>query len=607
MMRGISALLALWIALALLPVGARPEASGNAAADRLGAAPVQAKCAPALAGILRSSPAPETLTVWIFFTGRRSEEGERSAGRRPCLSPRAAARRLMRSHSPYDERDLPVSRENIDALRPHLARLRHASRYFNAASALVARDEIEHIAAFPFVARLDAVAKGRVSGELLSSPGGASGPGPGGASALAAGGPSLAGGLPWKSPAAPPLHDYGPSIFQLEQASLTALLERGVNGSGASSGGDAVVIGILDTGFNRSHVALSHVVVEAEHDFVNDDAVTRNQPGDPAGQDSHGTEVLGVIAGLAEGELIGPAYGAHFALAKTEIFNQEIILEEDHWVAGIEWEDSLGADVVTTSLGYIDWYTPAQLDGQTALSTRAAAIAVSHGIVVVNSAGNRGPAGLVAPADGDSVLTIGAVDRFGDVAGFSSRGPTADGRIKPDFVAMGVSSWTVSPVDTTRYNALSGTSFAAPLFAGGAALLLELHPDWSPAKLAGALRATSSNALAPNNTIGWGIPDFELAAGFPQSVVSLGPHPNPFHDATTIQVFLPSLEVVSVKVYDVRGSLVKTLLADGLRGGVFDVTWDGTNDSGREVASGVYFIRTAARSFKTSSKAVRLR
>lgn len=600
-MRGIVALLAFWIAVAAWPVG--PRAAAGASVRVLpaapGAAPVPAKCAPRLAGILRSFPAPDTVTVWIFFADRRPDGADRTAPARACLSPRAAARRLARSHSPYDERDLPVSREYINALRPHLARLRHASRYFNAVSALVASAELEKIAAYPFVARVDAVAAGRVEMESPAAPGEPFGPG----RTRAVGGS----GGPERFLRAPPIHEYGPSIFQLDQAFLTALLDKGVNGSGLSSGGAPVLIGILDTGFNRSHEALSHVVVEAEHDFVNDDAVTRNQPGDPAGQDFHGTEVLGVIAGRAEGELIGPAYGAHFALAKTEIVNQEIILEEDHWVAGIEWADSLGADVVSSSLGYIDWYTSAQLDGRTALSTRAAGIAVSHGIVVVNSAGNRGTAGLIAPADGDSVLSIGAVDRFGAIAAFSSRGPTADGRIKPDFVAMGVSSWTVSPTDTAGYNALSGTSFSAPLFAGGAALLLELHPDWSPIDLSNALRATSSNSGFPNNTVGWGIPDFVLAAAYPRILGSLGAHPNPFRDATSLQFSFSNPEVVSVKVYDVRGSLMKTLIRDEPRAGVWRVTWNGTNEAGREVAAGVYFIRTVTRSFKTSAKVVRLR
>jgi serine protease AprX len=571
--------LALLVAVAAGPAWPRADAAVAPLSS-----PLDGKIAPGLARMLLAPSAPDTVAVWIFLADRGPEGPGKGAFLGACLSPRASARRLLRGGAPYDERDLPVASAYIDMLRPHLAKLRTASRYFNAVSAAVKTGELGRIAAFPFVARIDAVAVGRAED-------------------------AGRGGTARASATSLPVHEYGPSTYQLQQAGITALLERGVNGSGASTGSPPVFIGILDTGFDRRHVALRRVVVEAERDFINDDAVTANQPGDPPGQDFHGTEVLGVIAGLAEGELIGSAYGAHFALAKTEIASQEIMIEEDYWVAGIEWEDSLGVDVVTSSLGYIDWYTPAQLDGRTALSTRAASVAVSHGICVVNSAGNGGPAAmsLLAPADGDSVLTIGAVDRFGGIAQFSSRGPTADGRTKPDFAAMGVSDWTVSASDTAAYNALSGTSFSAPLFAGGVALLLELHPTWNPIQVREALRATASNSAFPNNTYGWGIPDFSLAAGFPSSLVSLGPHPNPFRGATTIRISMASPEVVTIKVYDAAGTLVRTLVDGELRGGVFEVTWDGTNNEGRQLASGVYFIRTRGHTFKTISKAVRVR
>ena len=140
---------------------------------------------------------------------------------------------------------------------------------------------------------------------------------------------------------------------------------------------------------------------------------------------------------------------------------------------------------------YPDWYTRDRLDGNTALCTRAADIAVSHGIVVVNSAGNEGTSGLVAPADGDSVLAIGAVDRAGAIASFSSRGPTADGRIKPDFAAMGVGVRSVS--GPAGYGSYNGTSYAAPIVAGVCALLLELHPDWTPM----AMRDSAPRHLFP--------------------------------------------------------------------------------------------------------------
>ena len=182
--------------------------------------------------------------------------------------------------------------------------------------------------------------------------------------------------------------------------------ELGFNGQG-------VIIGMLDTGFRTTHECLAPLPVLARHDFVNDDDVVENEPGDPSDQDSHGTMTMSTIAGYAPGHHVGPAYGATLVLAKTEDVSQEVPAEEDNWVAGIEWLDTYGVDVVTSCLGYTDWYTFADLDGNTAACTIAADLAVGKGIVVCNSAGNeRGNSlgHIITPADGDSVITVGAVD-----------------------------------------------------------------------------------------------------------------------------------------------------------------------------------------------------
>jgi len=347
--------------------------------------------------------------------------------------------------------------------------------------------------------------------------------------------------------------------------------------------------------------------VEAQYDFINNDSVTSNESGDPISQDAHGTQVLGVIAGHAEGELIGPAWGARYLLAKTEIVDSETPIEEDHWVAGIEWADSAGADIVTSSLGYYWPDSMIQLDGNSYLCTRAADIAVSHGITVVNSVGNFGSSSLVAPADGDSVLAIGAVDRNGAIASFSSRGPTADGRIKPDFTAMGVGVRSVSV--STGYGSYNGTSFAAPIVAGVCALLLELRPEWSPMEMRDTLRATSSRSSAPDNEYGWGIPNATLvvqppdSVQSPDSVASWTAFPNPFRVATSVRVSLDSPHPVTAKVYDCRGSLVRTLAEGKAVSRCLTLVWDGTNDRGDRVESGVYFL---AASFGGSMRTVKV-
>jgi|WetSurMetagenome_2_1015567.scaffolds.fasta_scaffold09503_2 serine protease AprX len=410
---------------------------------------------------------------------------------------------------------------------------------------------------------------------------------------------------PAGAPAAFDAIDYGESFDQLDEVGVIDLLDAGYNGSGSVSGADPVLVAILDTGFRLGHPAFAEVRVEAEHDFVNNDSVTSDEPGDPAGQDDHGTTVLGVLAGHANGDLIGPAWGARYLLAKTEIVGSETTIEEDHWVAGIEWADSAGADVVSSSLGYVDWYLNNQLDGDIPLCTRAADVAASHGIVVVNSAGNRGISGLVAPADGDSVFAIGAVDRTGIIASFSSRGPTADGRIKPDFVAMGTNVVSVS--GTNGFGAYNGTSYAAPMVAGVCALLLEIHPDWSPMEMRDTLRATASRSAAPDNAYGWGVPNAMLTARPVEPVNSAAAFPNPFSAATTIRITLNAPRRVTVRVHDCRGALVRTLAQGRAVQESLALDWDGADERGKPVASGVYFVAVLSGGATRTVKAVLVR
>jgi serine protease AprX len=544
------------------------------------------------------APQPDQL-IWVFFRDKGPGTGEALSGdallRRVALSPRALERRARRAPgAPFDQTDLPVYAPYVEQVRSQVTRVRTVSRWLNGVSARATPEERDRIERLAFVREVTPVVVDRRPLPDIVEP------------ARGTGAPSLGRLPPAGASTTAPALDYGAGASQIFLISADYLHQAGINGSG-------IVVCMLDTGFRTDHEALGHLQLLAQYDFVNSDEVTSNEPGDPSNQQNHGTFTLGAMAAYKEGEVIGPAYGAQFLLAKTEIVDQEIQLEEDLWVTGLEWADSAGADVVSSSLGYYDWYTYEDMNGDTAVTTRAADLAAAKGMVVVVAAGNRssawgaGNGGLIAPADGDSVVTVGAVDDLGQIASFSSRGPTFDGRIKPEVCAMGVLTRTVAVNDTTGYAQVSGTSLSTPLVAGVCAQLLQIHPEWSPMDVREALIQTADRASSPDNVYGYGVANAFAAANFestgigttppPIPTFSLRGLPNPFrpslHGEIVVEYDLDHRDEISLRVYDVGGRLVRTL-REGLflyPGHVHRAKWDGLDDRGDRVASGLYFLR----------------
>jgi len=317
----------------------------------------------------------------------------------------------------------------------------------------------------------------------------------------------------------------GPSAMPYRQLHLRPLTDQGIDATG-------VRVGIFDTGFETGNPAFNGITVTAQRDFVYGDSVVRNQSSQDTAFNAsfHGTATWSLFAASVPGRLRGIARGASFLLAKTEDVRSETRVEEDNYVAALEWADSIGVDIVSSSLGYLAFdngfsYTPSQLNGDVAVTSVAAEQAAQRGILLVTAAGNSGPGSrsLVTPADADSILTIGAEDSLGTIVFFSSRGPTADGRIKPDFTAPGVAVCVLTGAGQVRRE--DGTSFATPLLAASAALVKQMHPSLLPMELRTAFRSTATKRAAPDTIYGWGRPDVAAAAVFPGGVTATSPLP----------------------------------------------------------------------------------
>lgn len=546
--------------------------------------------------------------AWIYFTDKglsQEEEAEVLSRIESQLSERV---RWRRSKALRDKivsfRDIPVFQPYISQVIAMGAILRNKSKWLNAISISVTREQLESISTFPFVKKIDPVLVHRrpveFQGEddyLNPSP------------SLQRDGAGDEDSL-----------DYGLSEAQIQQINCQIAHEAGYAGEG-------VIVLMLDTGYFKNHESIQKTSILAEWDFINQDGITQNETAheDTVGQHNHGTYTLSALGGYAPGNLIGPAYKAKFLLAKTEIIDREIQQEEDNYVAALEWGEDRGADVSSSSLGYLDWYSYCDMDGNTAVTTRAFDIAVSLGMVCVTAAGNEGnqspPADpcdtlthyIIAPADADSVIAVGAVNSAGKIASFSSHGPTYDGRIKPEVCARGVATACASPLGEDSYTFKNGTSLSTPLVAGAAAVVLSAHPDWTPMMVREALLKTASQAEMPDNDYGWGIIDVWAAINFDSFTGGPNPYafsefhltqnyPNPFNVSTTIQYELPAGSHVILKVINLLGQEVETLVHNELTAGRHTIEWDGSG-----FRSGIYFIHMNAGAFVETRKMILLR
>ncbi|HEV2104663.1 MAG TPA: S8 family serine peptidase, partial [Candidatus Eisenbacteria bacterium] len=419
---------------------------------------------------------------------------------------------------------------------------------------------------------------------------------------------------------------YGMSAGELQRLGVPALHDSGYTGS-------RVFVAMIDDGFNyykKNTATRSTIVTSRTRDFIRGITDVQDTTDFDQSAFDHGEWTLSTIGANAPGILVGPAYGATFALARTENNDSEKPIEMVYWQMAAEWADSLGVDIISSSLGYNLFpdssvvagtdsstnLTYDKLDGHTSIVTRAAEIAASRGMLVVVSAGNDGQnasvgykVGAPADANGDSVLAIAAVDSLGVRAAFSSKGPTVDGRIKPDLAAQGVRVWTAATNgDPNSYQTNSGTSFSCPLVAGLAACLWQARPTWTAVMVARALKETASQATHPDTLLGYGIPNGAAALKWIPDTATAPPVPAPLAFAllgrNPVRAGDPPLRfaiglppdarpvAARLDAFDAGGRRVRALWAGTIAAGerLATVSWTGDDDRGRALPGGLYFL-----------------
>lgn len=447
---------------------------------------------------------------WIFFNDKDCDQIIN-------LSDRSIERRL-RQNIMLDQHDVSLCQCYIDSLQKNDLRIRHKLKWLNAVSVSIKSDSVlNKIQKFNFVKRVRPVLKmvknknfnifrKNVSHQFNSQ--------------------SFQ-SLP-----------YGASLNQIQMLGGDALHDEGF------LGGD-MIIAVFDAGFIGTdqlpvfaNLWLNNQILDT-YDFVDDDISVFEGS-------SHGTMVLSTMAGYMIDSLIGTAPEADYMLFRTEDSSSETLIEEDNWAAAAEYADSAGVDIINSSLGYTILYDDlsnshsySDMDGNSTIITNAADLAASRGILVVNSAGNSGNSDwhyIGAPADGDSVLAVGAVNSLGEIASFSSRGPSYDGRVKPNVCAQGVST-IVADLDST-IRVANGTSFSSPIIAGLSACLWQSDPTLTNMELLNLIESSSHIFFNPNDSLGHGIPNFHMAylnnANLNSDDNNFIIYPNPFQDYFSI-------------------------------------------------------------------------
>ncbi len=506
------------------------------------------------------------------------------------LSVRSIQRRIKQNIS-IDSTDLPVNQNYIDGVLAIGGKLLTKTKWFNAITIVVADTNIiPTIHSLPYVANIEKIFPGsgakkkhaveKNEGNHLFLPVN----------------PFYANILDAKRYIAEKFSmktfNYGFGYNQVNMIGVDYLHAIGYTG-------DGMIISVLDAGFsNADNLSIFDSLYNSGRILGTCDFVLPG--GNVYYESSHGTSVLSVMGGNIPGLLIGTAPHASYLLLRSEDVSSEYRIEEDNWISAAEFADSIGTDIINSSLGYTDFwepeqnYTYADMNGNTARSTKGANMASAKGILVVNSAGNSGNSPwkyIGAPSDGFNVLGVGGVDEFGNIASFSSHGPSYDGRVKPNVVAQAQGT-----IVATNDNAIApgnGTSFSAPLIAGASACLWQAHPTLTNVQLLKYIEMSASLYPSSDTLFGYGIPNF--AAAHLLILQKINNHdepfififPNPFEDEIFIIFQSYYNQNVTADIVDINGKVILTIENIKIFKGYNNISIDNLKGT----APGVYFFR----------------
>jgi serine protease AprX len=494
----------------------------------------------------------------VFFTDKNNTPYSVS-NPSAYLSQRAIARRTAQNIS-ITNHDFPVNPAYVSGVASTGAVVRNSSRWFNAVIVTAANNGIiNSINALPYVANVIQVGRmipGKSSEKLEVQP------------------VERSVVNTSKSSSKVAAFSYGQSLNQVAMLKGDQMHNNGFTGAG-------MVIAVIDAGFSNVDNMPAFDSLRAANrilstwDFVENEANVYNDH-------HHGTMVLSVMGAHVPGEIVGTAPHASYLLLRSEDAPTEKIVEEYYWACAAEYADSSGADIINSSLGYTRFDDPSQdhqytdLNGDITPVTRAADFAASKGMVVCNSAGNEGNGSwfhISAPADADSILAVGAVDAMMNYVQFSGKGPSSDGRVKPDVAAQGAATIVSDPWTGTGAFGANGTSFSSPLIAGMIATLWQCHPGATNMQIINAVRMSAHQASSPDSLLGYGIPDFPVAcmllSGLNPVNFSNGDqlviNGNPVGNDLNFSFYTTVSQNITVRIYDILGRPIfkQTLSAAG--------------------------------------------